>query len=868
MSHPRWPLQFLKMFCDPSLVDEIEGDMEEMYWKWLSKYGRAKARRLYVFHTLKFLRPFIFKKRSTYPSNSFDMVLNYFKIAWRNISRNTSFAFINVLGLTLGVACVVMIYTLVSYHTSFDTYHSKADRVYRVVTEIHRDEVSYRAGVPQPLGKAFANDFSFSEKVARMKAYWSVIVSLPDEKDVPKFKEPGTVAFAEPALFEILDIPLVIGSISETNGALITKKYARKYFGTEDALDKTVKVSFAGTSHDFKVTGIIEDTRPNTDIRYEVFLSYADLKHLVPWFVADDAWGSIHSDMYCYVLLKPGVSPADVDNAFPAFERKYFPKEDAEAYAFKLQPLTDIHSDPNYGGEFKKSNLWAFVLAGVFILAIASFNFINLAAAQILNRAKEVGVRKVLGCMKSHLFSQFIVETGLIAIVAVIAGYALARLTLPAINTLINTRLELSLTAHWELPVFIASTWLILVFISGTYPALMLTRFQPATVLKSKLTDGTRGGFTIRRTLIVTQFVIAQLLIVCMLVIGDQVRYSINSDMGFDKEAIVLLPIPMWDITRARTLGNRISEMPGVRNTTLCFESPAGNSNSFTGVSFDNTNKIEPWSINLKDADENYLATFGVQLVAGRNLLPSDTAREFLVNETVVKRLGLASPQEMIGKRINVDEGTFVGEIVGVVKDFYNLSFHENISPIVLTTNPERYRTLAVKLDLANSNEPIAAFNRLWTETYPDHVFSYEFLDDRIAAFYNHDKAMLNMVEGISVIAIIISCLGLYGLVSFMAVRKTKEIGVRKVLGAEVKHILWLFASEFVLLISVAFVIAAPLAWLVMDGWLEQFIYRIDLLPMNFVLALTGTLLVAAVTVSYHSLKSAVANPVNSLRAE
>jgi ABC-type antimicrobial peptide transport system permease subunit len=800
------------------------------------------------------------------------MILNYLKVAWRNISRNKAFALINVLGLTLGVACVILIYTLVNYHLGFDTYHAKADRTYRVVTEFHMETVQYRSAVPQPLGNAFANDFTFAEKVARIKTYSTIIVSLPGEKDMPKFKEEdGVVGFAEPSLFEILDIPMIRGnsqrSLSEPNTALITKEYARKYFGSDDALDKVIRISFADNVQDFKIVGVLEDTRPNTDLRVRLFVSYSNLKDFVPAF-ASNSWGSVHSGMQCFVLLKPGVSPGEVDKAFPSLVKKYYDEADARVYVFRLQPLSDIHFNPDFGGKFNRDYLWVFVVIGVFMLAIASFNFINLAAAQIFNRSKEVGVRKVLGSGKSHLFFQFIVETGLIATVAVVSAYALAQMALPSMNALLGERLVVSLTEQWELPVFIASVWMILILISGTYPALMLTRFQPAAVLKGKLSGREVGGFSLRRMLIVTQFVIAQLLIVCMIVIGDQMRYSINADMGFSKDAILLMPIAQRDLNKTKTLRNRMAAVPGVLQTTICFEAPASESNSFTGLRFDNRPQDEPWDVNLKDADEHYLSTFGLELVAGRNLLPSDSVREFLVNETFVKKLGFASPQDVIGRKLYVDGSTMKGTIEGVVKDFYNLSFHETISPVVMCTNPGRYRTFGVRIDLAQAGPVLDAFNRMWTETYPDNIFTYEFLDARIASFYVSDKAILTMVEVVSMIAVLISCLGLYGLVSFMAVRKTKEIGVRKVLGAGVKSILWLFAREFALLILIAFVIAAPLGWVVMNGWLQDFAYKIDVSPMSFAFAIGGTMIVAAATVSYHSLKAAFANPVNSLRTE
>lgn len=870
---PRWPMRLIKLLCDPSLVDEIEGDMEEMYAQWLTQYGRSKARRLYIFHTLKFLRPFIFKRRkSSYPINQLDMTLNYFKIAWRNINRNRAFAIMNVLGLTLGVACVIIIYTLVTYHNSFDTYHPNFDRTYRMFSEFHLESISKWAAVPQPLGKAFANDFSFAEKIARVKSYNSVIVSIPGSADMPKFRERGTVAFAEPPLFEILHLPIVRGTsrniLSEPYTAVVTRSYAEKYFGTEDVIDKAIRINLADVSKEFKVVGVLDDLRPNTDIRIEVFLSYDNMKDFQPYFASDESWGSVNSGMNCYVTLKPGVSQSEVESALLTLVKKYYDESDAKVNVFKLQPLSDIHFNAELGGTFNKKYLWIFGMIGLFMLAIAAFNFINLAAAQILNRSKEVGVRKVLGSMRSHLFVQFIVETSLIATMAMVIGYGLAQLAVPFVNNLLKERLTISLVDHWQLPAFIGVVWFAVIVFSGTYPALLLTRFQPAAVLKSRLSAAPSGGFSLRRTLIVGQFMIAQLLIVCMLVIDEQVSYSVNSDLGFDKDAIVMMPIASRDATKMKTLMSRVAGVPGVQATTLCFDAPASASNSFTGLQFDDRPEPEPWEINLKDADENYISTFGLTLVAGRNLLPADTVREFMVNETTVRKLGFASPADIIGRKLFIDGRTFSGEIVGVVKDFYNLSFHEAISPVVFCTNPPRYRTLGVKIDMSHVSTAIDNFSRIWGETYSDNVFTYQFVDESIEAFYNNDISMLKMMQILSVIAIFIGCLGLYGLVSFMAVRKTKEIGVRKVLGAGIRSILWLFAKEFALLIAIAFVITVPVAWTVMNQWLQGFEYHIDVSPLSFTVAIFGTMIVAAITVSYHSMKAALADPVKSLRTE
>ncbi|HZE85468.1 MAG TPA: FtsX-like permease family protein, partial [Puia sp.] len=414
---------------------------------------------------------------------------------------------------------------------------------------------------------------------------------------------------------------------------------------------------------------------------------------------------------------------------------------------------------------------------------------------------------------------------------------------------------------------FMVFLLILVIFLSGSYPGLVLARFQPVLALKGKLNQRHIGGFSLRRVLVVTQFVISQLLIIGTIVIAGQIHYSQTSDLGFNKDAIITLPIPVYDKMKMKTLQDRLSVLRGIEKVSLCSQAPAASSNSLSNVRFDTHSRNEPWEVNYKSADDQYVAAFGLRLVAGRNIFASDTSREVLVNETFVKKLGIASAQEIIGKMVSVSDQDPV-PIVGVVKDFYNQSFRQAIDPLSITTRSDSYQNCAVKMNLANTKPLLAAIEKTWNDTYPDYVYSYHFLDERIARFYRMDTVMLGLVEGFACIAILIGCLGLYGLVSFMAIQKTKEIGVRKVLGAGLQSILWLFGKEFLRLLIIAFLIAAPVAWWAMNKYLQEFRYRITIGPGIFILAILSTLVVALLTVSYRSLRAAVANPVKSLRSE
>ncbi len=798
------------------------------------------------------------------------MIKNYFTIAWRYLRRHKAFAFTNTFGLSLGFACAILIFTLVTWHLGFDGFHPHKDRIYRIVSEFHNETTEYQQGVPQPLGKAFRNDFAFAEKTARVLSLGSALVSLPGEKEIKKFQEEDLVAFAEPAFFDIFHFPLLEGDpatrLSTPNTAIITQKTAKKYFGGSEAIGKTIRIILPARPVNFIVTGILKDIPANTDRKEQVYLSYDNLKDYNARLAGDSSWGSVRSGMQCFVLLKPGVTKATVEAAFPTLVKKYYDADDAKTTQFKLQPLSDIHFDTNFDGYIDKKYLWALSCIGFFLILTACVNFINLSTAQALNRSREIGVRKVLGSLRSHLFLQFMAETALICFIAGMAGLGLAKLALPWLNDLLRSQLSIAPLQHWQLPVFLVGLMIAVLFLSGAYPGLILAKFRPVVALKGKLSQKDIGGFSLRRGLVVSQFAISQMLLIGMIVIAGQLHYSNTADLGFNKDAIVLLPVPVSDQVKMNTLRSEFTAIAGVENVSFSFEAPASEAQHFTDVQYDNRPKNEPWDTNLKDADDQYIRLYGLKLAAGRNFFPGDTARDILVNETFVKKLGLRSPNDVIGKKAVV--GGFTGTIAGVVKDFHNGSLHNAIAPVAIIGNYKNFRNCSVKINLAQAKPTLAALNKIWNTTYPDYVYAYHFLDERIAGFYRLDNIMLQLVEGFAGIAILIGCLGLYALVSFMALKKTKEVGVRKVLGAGVHNILWLFGREFTLLLLLAFAIAAPIAWYAMHKWLQDFAYRIPISPWIFLLAMAGTFVIAALTVSYQSLKSAFANPVKSLRSE
>ena len=807
------------------------------------------------------------------------MLRNYFsaghsvKIAFRNLRNRKAYAIINIAGLSLGIACGILIFTVVSYHLSFENFHKNKNRVYRITSDyLYPDGIEHQPGVPGPLGKAFRNDYAFAEKTARVMSFGNALISLPGETTIKKFNEENGVAFAEPEFFDVFTFPLLVGdknALSEPDNALITEQLAKKYFGDDNAIGKIIRYSYATSSHDFKIAGILKNIPANTFRNQEIYVPFVNLKDRSPRLAREDNWGSVSGNMQCFILLNQHTSKASAEKVLPAFNKKYNTPGDAKLTRYNLQPLSDIHFNTDYDGYADKKYIWALAFVGIFLIITACVNFINLATAQALNRSKEVGVRKVLGSLRFQLFWQFIAETALITISAVILGYTTALLALPYINNLFGTKMIISIFTDIQLALFIIVLMTLVVFLSGSYPGLVLTRFRPVQALKGKLTQKNIGGFSLRRILVVSQFSISQMLIIGTIVIAGQIHYSRNADLGFNKDAIVLMPVPRTDSIgqiKMKTLAGRLEQIAGTNNVSLCGDPPASGSNHFTDIRYDNRPNSEPFEVSIKVADDQYLPTFSIKLVAGRNIFPSDTTREFLVNETLVKKLGLHDPRDIINKTINV--GGKAAPVVGVMKDFYDKSFRSSINPVAISSSTSNYSFCAVKINLKNTKSSLASMERVWNETYPDYLYSYQFLDEKIARFYQLDNIMLQLIEVFAGIAILIGCLGLYGLVSFMALQKTKEIGVRKVLGASVKSILWLFGKEFSRLLIAAFIIAAPVAWWIMNKYLQDFRYRINIGFGIFALAILSTFVIAAITVSYRSVKAAVANPVKSLRTE
>ena len=802
------------------------------------------------------------------------MIRNYLITAFRNLFREKGSTLINVAGLTLGITCSLVLFLLVRHLSSFDNFHANKERIYRVVTESDGNTGKFHtSGVPTVLPDAFRNDFPEAEQVTYISYRAGAQITIPVDGAEPKrYNEDRGVTFAEPNFFKIFDRQIVQGNIEKALDnpyeAIISESLAKKYFNTSDAIGKIVK-------HDtveYKITAVIKDAPKNTDFPFDLMLSYATIEKANE----DKGWGGIWSDEQCYILVKNTDAASAIMARMPGFVKKYLGENNFSNQTFKLQPLTQMHFDEDYStfsySTASKQMLFTLTAVAIFLIITACINFINLATAEAVKRSKEVGIRKTLGSSRMQLMAQFIGETTMVTSTAMILSVSIAQFVLTALNAFLEIELAMDFSDKM-LWTFMIGVTVIVSLLSGLYPSFIISGFRPAQALKNQINSKSSSSFNLRRGLVVLQFVISQFFIIGTIVLIQQMNFFQKKDLGFRKDAIILLPIPESEsplkgdgVSKMRTLREELLRLPGVEKASLSNTPPSSGSVSGTSFYFEGEDPNKRIDIQVKQVDGNYIDLFDLGMIAGEKLADGDTATGFVVNEQLVKAAGISNPQDIIGKRM-----VFWGRtkpVIGVVKNFHTVSLQTAIEPTVLLNRIRGYQNLSVQINPAQFQSVIESIKPKWQAAYPEHIFDYEFLDEHIKQFYQGEQRMSVLLSIFTSIAIFIGCLGLLGLATFMANQKTKEIGVRKVLGASVESIVMLFTKEYVKLIFIGFVLAAPLAWFVMNQWLDNFAYKISIGPVIFLAGFGITLLIAMITVGYKSLKAAIVNPVRSLKYE
>lgn len=809
------------------------------------------------------------------------MIKSYFLTALRALKRNWSYSVINGLGLTLGLTCCLLLFVAVRYELSFDRHHANASHIYRMLQASKVDnDAKPNTGIPHPAIAALRNDFpDIKDQVTMTSRVKTAVVTVNGSQGKQKFQETdGIIALAEPEFFRLFSYDWISGNkqtaLNRPGTVVLSERIARKYFGDADPMGKTIRVD---NKMDFLVTGVVHEQPATSSIPFEVLLSFASMKEF-GYTTNPDDWQSTYGGAHVYMQLPDNRSPAQMEQQLLGFVQKYHSAEDVKRLKYTLQPLTDIHFDPkttNYARRtISMEMIWAMLLIGGFILATACINFINLATAQAIRRAKEVGVRKVLGSTRGQLIRQFLGETSVLTGIAVVLALLAGKLALPYVGELLNMQPDAVSILNPAVIGFLLLTGVLTTVLAGFYPALVLSGYQPILALKGRI-KATRAGqyFTLRRGLIIGQFAISQILIIGTIIAYNQMEFFRSADLGFSHEAVITIPVPRNDPGTLENLGAKIKGLPGIKSYTFAMTTPSSSANWTTGFRFENDTKEPDFGVLMRPADTAYVHTYGLKLVAGRMFQPADSMREFVINEAFMKKLGFRRPEQVIGKYLRVNGEDVKKPIVGVVKDFNTFSLREQTPPAILASFRPQYGSLGIKLSIREGGADaltnlLSEVETAWSAVYPEFVFRYEFLDDSLAKFYKSEQQFYSLFRLLAGIALFIGCLGLYGVVAFMAESRTKEVGIRKVLGATSAHIVGLFSLDFVRLVLLALVIASPVAWYIMDKWLQDFAYKISISWWMFALAGVFTVAIALLTVSFQSIKAAMINPVKSLKSE
>lgn len=783
------------------------------------------------------------------------MFRNYFLIAFRNIRRNWSYTFLNVFGLTLGIASCLILFLVVRNELTFDNY-AKADRIYRVTW----NAIDFNSNISLAVAPKMRAEFP-ELKVSQVMYNQEAMIKINNQR----FKEKDFV-IADEYLPQIFDFQWIAGdpktALKEPNAIVLTESIAKKYYGNTDPMGQVINVE---NQFNAKVTGVIKDLPANRSVPIQILLSFETVRNQVK-----DAMNNIYDisgGLFTFMLLPENYSIQRVKARIPSFIHKNWDLNPKEV-RFPLQPVRDIHFDQRYINNVvtptSKDTYYALFGVALLIIITACINFVNLATAQAIKRAKEVGVRKVLGANRGQLIRQFLGETTMLVVFSLILGIVLASMFLSGSDVWLNTKLDPSQLAQPVVIAYIAGITITVILIAGLYPAFVQSAFQPVDSLKDKGAMFVKG-FTLRKGLVVSQFAISQILIVGTIIVANQMNFFENQDLGFNKDAVVSFYIP--DHAKMDVLYHQLVSNPGVEQVTLSNGAPSYN-NNFNGFTAPKFGIIKDDVTEVKFIDENYIDMFGLKMLAGQKVEkkgPKDTLQNIIVNETLIHKLGITDPEKAIGQQINWNGPA---TITGVIRDFQSESKHKLRRACILIYNNNRFFMASVKLRSGSITKTMDQIGKSWSALFPDNLFEYKFLDDHIASFYKQEQKEYTAFKMFSAIAIIIGCLGLYGLVMFAAAQRTKEVGIRKVLGAPIINIIGLFSKEFVILIVIAFIIAAPVGYWMMHNWLSNYAYHISIGPGIFLVAIAASFGIAAITIAYQTIKAARVNPVKSLRSE
>ena len=810
------------------------------------------------------------------------MIRNYLKVAWRNLWKNKAFTAINIVGLAAGLAVCLLIILYVKDELSYDKYNAQAENIYRVDADIFFNGTQFTSAVsPAPLVPTLKKDYPQIVQFVRLRNFQDISI----KKDNQNIKEHNAI-FADSTFFQVFSIPVIAGdrltALNEPNSIVIDESTARKYFNSTDVVGKTLYVD---NYVNCKITAVIRDITPQSHFHFSFIRPMHDTYH-------DDQGDWLSNNYASYVLVRPGVTQASLQEKVNATIDKYLSKQLEQVlhanandlkkggnhFFYPVMPLTDIHLHSNKSYEFQANGnvtyVYIFSLIAIFILLIACVNFMNLSTARSANRAKEVGIRKVAGSSRSSLITQFLTESVIVSFLSLLLALGIAALLLPLFNQLAGKQMSVfTLLSTWLLPVLIA---LIIVVgcIAGSYPAFYLSSFQPVQVLKGSIAKGFKSSW-LRNGLVIFQFFISIALIIGTIVIYNQLNYIRSREIGYNREQVLVINDTYALDKQVKTFRQEMLKIPGVQSAAVAGSLPTETGFNQNGWFRDPTLDAKQVTILTGFyADQNYIPTMGMRIAAGRNFstdFPTDSSA-VIINETAAKLLGFKNPLNETLYRPNgyANDGGFTSKpyhIIGVVKDFNFSTMHDKIGPLIIELS-ENYGRVVMRVNARNIHGLITQVESKWNEMVPGQALSYTFLDADFNKVYNAEQRTGKLFITFAVFAIFIACLGLFGLVTYAAEQRIKEIGIRKVLGAKIGEIVTMIAKDFLKLVLISSVVAFPVAWWAMNKWLQSFAYRINISWWVFVVAGLLTIAIALITVSFQAIKAAIANPVKSLRTE
>ena len=810
------------------------------------------------------------------------MIKHYIKIALRNFAKQKGLAFINILGLSIGLACFILFLLYTVNEFSFDRFHANNKNIYRVYrwsAAMGEDPESRTSYLPMPLGPALKQDMTDVEEYVRFREDWGEDFIKANNR----VSRMG-MSFADPQLFKVFSFPLIAGNpataLQDPRSMVLTKTTAKELFGNENPIGKIIEVKLEDQFEPFTVTAVAEDIPSNSTLTFKMLGNYSFLLNTQQGKRSDNNWR--RSAYQVFVVLKPGSSLANDKARLQSFRKKYYPDEEAELrkagywtkkgspVTFGLQPLSEMHTDTRIGGMIspvEAKTIWIMLSIAAGVLLIACINFTTLSIGRSAGRAKEVGIRKVIGGRKKELVLQFLMEAFLLTLVSTLLGLLLAKLLLPYFNNLSGRELVFSIGQHPQMLWLLAGLVVVVGLIAGSYPALILSRFNPIEVWRRKMKLGGANFFT--RSLVTLQFVVSVGLIISTLVILQQLTFMRTKNPGFNKENMVVVNASGTDGAKIYPLFKQQllqqPEVVGISGSELGIGEGTGWSRSSFDYKGKNKEAYEYF------VDHEFIGLMGMQIVAGRNFDPritSDTQNAVIINEEMVKDLGL-TPSTALGLQLTGYSEKMTPTVIGVVKNFHYRPFSEEVSPQMFHqfSSYAPYKFF-VRVRPGNPAPALAKMEKAWKSVVPDLPFKYSFLDEDLDRFYKAEARWSSIVGWAGGVSIFLACLGLFGLAALAVINRTREIGIRKVLGASVQGIVGLLSKDFLKLVLLAFFIASPLAWYFMNKWLQDFAYRIHITGWIFIIAGISAVAIALITVSVQAIKAAIANPVKSLRTE